>query len=261
MTHMQQVTSKNWLSWLQTTASNLQIQVTNINTDSINSNVSSVIQTHATPAFDNQFITTREAQKLANQVDCTSDVISVGAIGGNTAYFLAKRIIDVTTAIIIIMLLIPVLAVCAVWVAFENGGAVISRKQEFTSNLVNRDGRYMWIVMPFTRYEFLTTKTISGQFLEATGMSALPALLNVVRGEMSIIGAETLTQEDIEAFEEWQFLGFACKPGIIGLSRISGKLSWLANDRTRQEVWYACNQSLSVDFKILLKALQSIIAI
>jgi len=258
---MQRVTSKNWLSWLQTTATNLQMQVTNINTDSINPNVSSVIQTHTTAASDNPFITTREAQQLANQVDCTSDVISVGAIGGNTAYFLAKRIIDVVTVIIMIMLLLPVLIVCAVWVAIENGGSTISKKQEFTSKLVKRDGRYMWIVMPFTCYEFLTTETASGKFLEATGMNALPALLNVVRGEMSIIGAETLTQEDIEVFEEWQFLGFACKPGIIGLSRISGKLSWLANDRTRQEVWYACNQSLSVDFKILLKALQSIIAI
>ena len=73
---------------------------------------------------------------------------------------------------------------------------------------------------------------------------------------MSIVGTDMLIDEEIEALEDWQLLSLACKPGIIALSYISGKVSWLTNDNTRQEIWYACNQSISIDTQILVKAFQ-----
>lgn len=259
MTHMQTTSSnKNWLHWIRTTLSNLHTQASDLtsNTDY------TVTRPQLSSTPNNQFITTREAKLLATQVDRSSDVISVKAIGGNSVYFFVKRVLDLVIASILIALTLPMMVMCAVWVAIENAGAFLNKEQQFTSRLVKKDGQSVWVVVPFVRYEFLTSRSAaSSQFLMSTGLVALPTLFNVLRGDMSLIGSEILSQQEIEEWADWQFLSFASKPGIIGLSRISGKLSWLANDRTRQEVWYACNQSLAVDARILVKTVQSVMKI
>jgi|GEM_PF-3255080 len=257
MTHLQTAPSNK--NWLHTTITNLQELVSNLISNTVYSTPQLLVQTRSS---DNQFITTREAKILAECVDRSSGTICVDAIGGSTVYFFVKRIVDLSIAAVLISLSLPVIMLLALWVAIDNAGSLISKEQQFTSRLIQKDGKSVWVVVPFIRYEFLTSRqTLSSQFLQATGLDALPSLFNVLRGEMSIIGSETLTWEEIEDFQDWQFLSLASKPGIIGLSRISGKLSWLANDRTRQEVWYACNQSFAVDAKIMAKTFQSIIAI
>ena len=253
MTHLKTSPSnKNWLQTLYIGASNLQVQITNLSSNTLYANTQSLLGNRSKSVSNNQFITTREAEILSKYVNRSSDMVYVNAIGGSTAYFFTKRIIDLFLASILIGLLLPVLLLCALWVAINNGGLVFNRQEEFTSKLINKDGKYVWVVVPFARYEFLTSRqTLSGQLMQKTGLAALPTLFSVLRGEMSIVGSETMTQQDLDSFADWQFLSLACKPGIIGISRISGKFSWLTNDRNRQEVWYACNQSCAVDIKIL----------
>lgn len=260
MTHIQpSITNKNWIRLIKAGFNQTQNQVNKLFStalQSMNLNVDTANQSKT------QFITTREAATLATHVHRTSNAVYVNALGGSRLHFVVKRMVDLFVATSVLILSLPMLILCAIWVASENAGKLFATEQHLTANRVIKDGKYVWQIVPFARYKFHTsTQTTSGQFLQGTGLDSIPTLLNVLRGEMSIVGTQTITQEELDDYADWQILSMACKPGIIGLSRISRKLTWLANDRTRQEVWYACNQCPSTDLNILVNTFRSVMAI
>ena len=90
-----------------------------------------------------------------------------------------------------------------------------------------------------------------GQFLRSTSLDELPELINVIRGEMSLVGPRPLLMEYLELYTPEQIRRHEVRPGITGWAQVNGRnaISW--EEKFKFDVWYVDNQSLWLDIKIL----------
>jgi lipopolysaccharide/colanic/teichoic acid biosynthesis glycosyltransferase len=124
---------------------------------------------------------------------------------------------------------------------------------------------------PFVMYKFRTMRDLRdaegkllpdearltpfGRWLRSTSLDELPELLNVLRGEMSLVGPRPLLMEYLDRYTPEQARRHEVKPGITGWAQIHGRnnLSW--DERFKLDVWYVDNWSLWLDLKILWRTL------
>jgi lipopolysaccharide/colanic/teichoic acid biosynthesis glycosyltransferase len=90
-----------------------------------------------------------------------------------------------------------------------------------------------------------------GRFLRSWSLDELPSLVNVLRGDMSLVGPRPLLPEYLPLYSERQSRRHEVKPGITGWAQVNGRndLSW--EERLELDVWYVDNRSLRLDLKIL----------
>ncbi len=93
--------------------------------------------------------------------------------------------------------------------------------------------------------------TSFGRFLRSASLDELPELINVFKGEMSLVGPRPLLMEYLPLYSEEQFRRHEVKPGITGWAQVNGRnaISW--EDKFEFDVWYVDNQSFWLDIKIL----------
>ena len=211
-----------------------------------------------------QIVDTNKAKALAANIERSSSATYINNIGGTNCYFRMKRVIDIVASGTLIVLTLPLMLMLAVWIKLSGSSSILTKEDRLTSRRIVKDGKQVWTIIPFTLYIFQTTYedaltfTTAGKFLSVTRLNHLPNLFNVLLGHMSLVGPSAINEQDSERYEDWQILRHACKPGIIGLNQVSGTLKWLVGDEIRQDVWYANNQSLSVDMQILFKTVRSV---
>jgi lipopolysaccharide/colanic/teichoic acid biosynthesis glycosyltransferase len=99
-----------------------------------------------------------------------------------------------------------------------------------------------------------------GKFLRLTGLDELPQLINVLRGEMSLIGPRPELRSSIQYCEPWHARRFDAKPGISGLWQVSHKTGTTFNEMMRLDISYVKKRSFWIDVVILLKTLPTIIS-
>jgi len=94
-----------------------------------------------------------------------------------------------------------------------------------------------------------------GRFLRSTSLDELPELINVLKGEMSLVGPRPLLMEYLDLYSPEQARRHEVRPGITGWAQVNGRntLSW--EDKFKMDVWYVDNRSLWLDIKILLLTL------
>lgn len=98
-----------------------------------------------------------------------------------------------------------------------------------------------------------------GSLLRATGLDELPQLINVLRGEMSVVGPRPCIPYEYEAYEPWQRRRFAAMPGLTGLWQVSGKNRTTFNQMIRLDIQYAEKTSLWLDLKIIVKTVPALL--
>ncbi len=98
-----------------------------------------------------------------------------------------------------------------------------------------------------------------GRFLRSTSLDELPALWNVIKGEMSLVGPRPLLIEYLPLYDERQARRHNVKPGITGWAQVNGRnaISW--QEKFDLDVWYVENQSFWLDLKILLMTVKKVI--
>ncbi|WP_051906708.1 MULTISPECIES: sugar transferase [unclassified Sulfurospirillum] len=92
-----------------------------------------------------------------------------------------------------------------------------------------------------------------GQFLRKTSLDELPQLINVLKGEMSLVGPRPITEAEIQKYGEYFEYFTAVKPGITGLWQVSGRNDIDYDERVQLDVWYVRNWSIELDIQILIK--------
>ena len=92
-----------------------------------------------------------------------------------------------------------------------------------------------------------------GRFLRKTSLDELPQLINVLRGEMSLVGPRPITQDEIVKYGDYFEYFTAVKPGISGLWQVSGRNDIDYDERVQLDVWYVRNWSIELDIQILIK--------
>lgn len=98
-----------------------------------------------------------------------------------------------------------------------------------------------------------------GKFLRSTSLDELPGFLNVLKGDMSLVGPRPLLIEYLPLYSKKHSRRHEVKPGITGWAQVNGRnaISW--NDKFNLDVWYIDNQSFWLDIKILLLTLKKVI--
>jgi lipopolysaccharide/colanic/teichoic acid biosynthesis glycosyltransferase len=97
-----------------------------------------------------------------------------------------------------------------------------------------------------------------GASLRAIGLDELPQIINVLRGEMSLVGPRPCIPYEYELYEPWQQRRFDALPGLTGLWQVSGKNRTTFNQMIRLDIEYAERASLWLDLKIILKTLPAL---
>jgi sugar transferase EpsL len=168
----------------------------------------------------------------------------------------AKRLFDLILTFPGLILLSPILAAASLAVLLQDGRPIFFRQQrpglngEIFSlyklrsmrNALDKNG------LPLPDNQRLTRL---GKFLRATSIDDLPNLLNVLRGEMSLVGPRPLLVQYLERYTPEQMRRHAVLPGITGLAQINGRnaISWEA--KFALDLWYVDHWSFWLDLKIL----------
>jgi sugar transferase EpsL len=177
---------------------------------------------------------------------------------------LAKRAIDIVVAGLGLLALSPVMLLVAVAVRLGIGPGVVFRQR--------RPGLHG---APFTLLKFRTMAdardargrllpdaerlTPLGRFLRSTSLDELPELVNVLRGDMSLVGPRPLLTEYLERYSSEQMRRHEVKPGITGWAQVNGRNALTWERKFALDVWYVDNRSLSLDLKILAMTLRAVL--
>ena len=169
-----------------------------------------------------------------------------------------KRAVDVALSALALVVLAPVLAVIAWRVRRELGSPVLFRQR--------RPGLHGEL---FTLYKFrtMTDETDDegrllpdeqrlppfGQWLRSTSLDELPELLNVLRGDMSLVGPRPLLIEYLDLYTPEQARRHELRPGITGWSQVNGRNDMPWPQKLALDVWYVDHRSLWLDVRILVR--------
>ena len=169
-----------------------------------------------------------------------------------------KRLVDIVISLIALIILSPIFCIVAYKVR-KNLGAPIFFYQErpgkngelfkmikFRSmkDAVDKDGH------PLPDEERMTP---FGQKLRSTSLDEMPQLINVLKGDMSVVGPRPMLKEFVELYSPEQARRLEVRPGMTGLAQVSGRNDLDYEERFKCDVWYVDNHSVAVDFKIMFK--------
>lgn len=171
---------------------------------------------------------------------------------------LLKRGMDVVAGGVLLIVLAPLLVCLALVVRLRLGRPVLFRQQR-----PGRNGR------PFTLLKFRTMTderdasgrplpderrlTRLGRFLRRTSLDELPELVNVVRGDMSLVGPRPLLMEYLPLYTPEQRRRHEVRPGITGWTQVNGRNALTWDEKFRLDVWYVDHRSLRLDLRILVR--------
>jgi lipopolysaccharide/colanic/teichoic acid biosynthesis glycosyltransferase len=168
-----------------------------------------------------------------------------------------RRLVDIVAAVLAGVLLLPVIAVVALIVRWRLGAPVLFRQPR--SGLGGREFtivKFRTMRPPRTADEADTDRdaereTPLGRRLRALSLDELPQLLNVLRGDMSLIGPRPTLPEQVVHYSEWQRGRLAIRPGITGWAQVRGRnaISW--PERIELDLWYIEHRSLALDLRIV----------
>ncbi|KAA2224364.1 sugar transferase [Chryseobacterium sediminis] len=166
-----------------------------------------------------------------------------------------KRIFDFVVALIGITILLPIFLIVMVGLFLSNNG-----KPFFFQQRPGKNGRIFKII----KFKTMNDKkdstgnllsdaerlTALGAFVRKTSLDEIPQLLNVLKGDMSLIGPRPLLVQYLPLYNENQARRHEVRPGITGWAQVNGRnaISW--NQKFDYDVWYVENISLSLDVKI-----------
>jgi lipopolysaccharide/colanic/teichoic acid biosynthesis glycosyltransferase len=172
-----------------------------------------------------------------------------------------SRGLDVVLSATLLVLTSPVLAVAALAIRIESRGPVFYRQRR-----VGRGGEpfELWklrTMVPGAEsmgaglyvLEGDTRITRTGRLLRRLSLDELPNLVNVLRGDMAIVGPRPTVQEQVDRYTDRQRRRLEVKPGITGWAQINGRTSLLWPERIELDVWYVEHRSLRLDLRILLR--------
>lgn len=176
-----------------------------------------------------------------------------------------KRLLDIIIASIALILLSPLYAFVAYKVKKNLGSPVLFRQVRPGLN-----GK------PFEMIKFRTMKdavdakgnplpdserlTSFGKMLRATSLDEMPELWNVIKGDMSIVGPRPLLMEYLPLYNQEQAKRHNVRPGMTGYAQVNGRnaISW--EEKFKLDTWYVENQSIWLDFKIMFKTVDKVLA-
>jgi exopolysaccharide biosynthesis polyprenyl glycosylphosphotransferase len=218
-----------------------------------------------------------------------STAITVEAVGATTLLtyqpsrhrgvtWTIKRVIDIAGAAVGLLLAAPLWAVIALAIKLDSPGPVLFRQIR-----VGRRGRHFRIYKfrsmvddaevqvprlrdvneadgPYFKVSGDPRITTVGMWLRRFSLDELPQLLNVLKGEMSLVGPRPALPVEVDRYPEWFLRRLSVPPGLTGLWQVSGRYLLPWSEATRVDVFYVDHWALGLDLKILIRTIPAVLA-
>ena len=178
---------------------------------------------------------------------------------------LIKRLLDFFVSLIALLILSPVLIIVSVWLYFVNEGAGVF----FTQDRPGKNNQIFRLI----KFKTMNDKrdkdgkllpdgerlTKAGRLVRSTSLDEIPQLINVLKGDMSLIGPRPLLLKYLPLYNAEQARRHEVRPGITGWAQVNGRnaISW--EEKFKLDVWYVDHVSFLLDIKILLKTVYNVI--
>ena len=175
-----------------------------------------------------------------------------------------KRLIDFIIVFCVLMVIWPMLLVISIWLYFANKGAGIF----FTQERPGKCGKIFRVI----KFKTMTDErnedgillpdekrlTKLGKFIRSTSIDELPQLINVLKGDMSLIGPRPLLPQYLPLYSEEQARRHEVRPGITGWAQVNGRnaISW--TKKFELDVWYVDHCSFLLDMEILFMTIKKV---
>lgn len=176
-----------------------------------------------------------------------------------------KRLIEFCIVFTALLIIWPILLVITIWLHFANKGAGAFFFQERPG----KDGKIFKVI----KFKTMTDErdangvllpdaerlTKVGRFVRSTSIDELPQLINVLKGDMSLIGPRPLTPIYLQLFNEEQARRMEVRPGITGWAQVNGRNHCKLSKKFEYDVWYVDHCTLQTDVKILWMTVMNVL--
>lgn len=175
-----------------------------------------------------------------------------------------KRVFDFLISIALLLFFSPLLMLIAILISKKSSGSIF-----FTQTRPGKNARLFNII----KFKTMTDErdaegkllhdkyriTKIGKFIRATSLDELPQLINVLKGDMSLVGPRPLLPKYLPLYNERQARRHDVKPGITGWTQVNGRNSISWKEKFEMDVWYVENISFALDMKILFLTLLKVL--
>lgn len=175
-----------------------------------------------------------------------------------------KRIFDIVVSLLALILLSPVLVILSIVVLIKHGSPVVFRqtrpglngkpfkmiKFRTMTNQKDANGELLPDDKRLTRF---------GKLLRSTSLDELPELVNVLKGDMSLVGPRPLLMAYLDRYTPEQNRRHEVRPGITGWAQVNGRNNVAWEERFKLDVWYVDNHNFVLDMKILWLTVKKVI--
>lgn len=217
-------------------------------------------------------------KNIAENVSNLSAQIYKDTLTKNKIYKIIKRVIDVVGSLVALILLSPVFLIIAIAIKLESRGSVF-----FKHTRVGKNGKIIKIykfrtmvenaeelIKKFTpeqmeeyknNYKLTNDPRITkvGKILRKTSLDELPQLLNILKGELTLIGPRPVIQEELEKYGEDKAKFLSVTPGLTGYWAANGRSCTSYEERMKMELYYVDNMSFKLDMQIFFKTFGAVI--
>jgi exopolysaccharide biosynthesis polyprenyl glycosylphosphotransferase len=194
------------------------------------------------------------------------------------ANLVVKRIFDIITSLLLLVLLLPVGLLVALAIKLDSRGPVLFRQSRLGRNgkqfealkfrsmkmgseaerdALSQQNEASW---PLFKMRNDPRVTRVGRFLRRTSLDEVPQLWNVLKGDMSLVGPRPPVPSEVEEYHPWQRRRLEAPPGITGLWQVSGRSDLPFDEMVMLDIYYIENWSLVLDFGILLRTIPAVIS-
>lgn len=172
-----------------------------------------------------------------------------------------KRLVDIIISLIALLILCPIFLLVAFKVLKNLGSPIF-----FLQERPGKDGK-LFKMIKFRSMKDAVDKegnplpdelriTPFGQKLRSTSLDEMPQLINVLKGDMSVVGPRPMLKDFVELYSPEQARRLNVRPGMTGLAQVSGRNELDYKERFKCDVWYVDNHNTWVDFKIMFKTVK-----
>lgn len=199
------------------------------------------------------------------------------SIGKKRFQFAFKRVFDILVSTILFIILSPILLILVIWIKLDSEGEAIFKQTrvgmegrlftiyKFRTMVKNADKMFNKAVDRSNLDEFVFQDkddpriTKSGRFLRKTSLDELPQLINIIKGDMSLIGPRPEIPAIADLYSEYEKIRLMVKPGVSGLAQVNGRGDLELSKTIAYDVSYIKEFSLWLDIKIMLKTVKVVI--
>ena len=204
--------------------------------------------------------------------------LSVPVADKRLGYQITKRAIDVVGAVVLLLLLMPVFLLISIWIKLDSPGPVIFMQKRMGYGgraFVFYKFRSMRTDAEEVRKELMHLNEVSGpifkikrdprvtrigRWLRKYSLDELPQIINVLKGDMSLVGPRPPLPDEVEKYEDWQLKRLSVVPGITCLWQVSGRSKLSFDEWVQLDLKYIETRNIWLDFYILLKTIPAVMS-